>query len=367
MDRHPAHGDQQIGRIPVRNLWLLMLYASDLTRVKDAFNANVEDDISNVPDLVARLLTGEVERRLRRNLSRGFSHREDSLTRVRGRINILMTESRQLLSKGEVYCRFEELTIDTARNRLVRSALDLLARLVQDRNLVRKCRTLSMTLFRAGVWGKQPSRAELATDQIGRNDAGDRFMNALARLAFDIALPTEDVGATPFVAPEREEAWVRRLFEKAILGFARLELEPSGWTVRGGTPLEWQLKSPSPDLGSILPRMVTDIILDLPGRSGRLVIDTKFTSILGAGRFGNASLKSGHLYQMYAYLRSQEGDDPLWDSASGLLLHPSVGSRLYEHATIQGHTISFATVDLTGTAQSIRSELRSIFRSEPWR
>lgn len=37
--------ERRIGRIPVRNLWLLMLYASDLTRVGDAFNAVTDDDM----------------------------------------------------------------------------------------------------------------------------------------------------------------------------------------------------------------------------------------------------------------------------------------------------------------------------------
>ena len=343
-----------------------MLYASDLTRVRGAFDAIVEEDIKDIPELIARLLTTAVERRLRRNFTRGYCHREKALTRVRGRINILTTESRQLLSKGEVFCRFEELTIDTARNRLVRAALDLMARLVRGNDLIRQCRALSATLGRAGVGGTRPSRAELAADQIGRNDAADRFMVALARLAFDLALPTEDAGATPLVAPDREEAWVRRLFEKAILGFARVDLEPRGWSVRGSIPLEWQLSSSSPQLGTILPRMVTDIVIDAPGAARRLVIDTKFTSILGVGRFGDASLKSGYLYQMYAYLRSQEGGDQRWDTSAGLFLHPAVGSQLYEHATIQGHSIAFATVDLAGSAVSIRSELRRIIHAQPW-
>jgi 5-methylcytosine-specific restriction enzyme subunit McrC len=342
-----------------------MLYASDLTRVRGAFDAIVEEDIKDIPELIARLLTDAVERRLRRNFTLGYCHREKALKRVRGRINILNTESRQLLSKGEVFCRFEELAIDTARNKLVRAALDLMARLVRDDDLIRQCRALSATLGRAGVGGRRPSRAELAADQIGRNDAADRFMVALARLAFDLALPTEDAGATPLVAPDREEAWVRRLFEKAILGFARVDLEPLGWSVRGSIPLEWQLTSASPQLATILPRMVTDIVIDAPG-ARRLVIDTKFTSILGVGRFGDASLKSGYLYQMYAYLRSQEGGDQWWDTSAGLFLHPAVGSQLYERATIQGHSIAFATVDLAGSAMSIRSELRRLIRSQPW-
>jgi 5-methylcytosine-specific restriction enzyme subunit McrC len=343
-----------------------MLYASDLTRVRGTFDAELEEDINDIPELIARLLTEAVERRLRRNFTRGYCHREKTLTRVRGRINILATESRQLLSKGQVFCRFEELTVDTPRNRLVRAALEVMARLVRNNYRIRQCRALAATLSRAGVGGARPSRAELAADQIGRNDAADRFMVALARLAFDLALPTEDAGVTPLMTPDREEAWVRRLFEKAILGFARVDLEPLGWSVRGSIPLEWQFSSASAQLATILPRMVTDIVLEVPYANRRLVIDTKFTSILGTGRFGDASLKSGYLYQMYAYLRSQEGRDQRWDTSAGLFLHPAIGIQIYEHAMIQGHSIAFATVDLGSSSAAIRGELRRILRGDFW-
>jgi hypothetical protein len=58
---------------------------------------------------------------------------------------------------------------------------------------------------------------------------------------------------------------------------------------------------------AILPAMKTDIVLDPPGGGRRVVVGTKFTSILQAGRFGDLRLKCGYLYRMYAYLRSQEG------------------------------------------------------------
>ena len=122
-----------------------------------------------------------------------------------------------------------------------------------------------------------------------------------------------------------------------------------------------------PGLSTILPRMVTDIVLDTPNADRRLIVDTKFTSVLRIGRFGDASLKSGYLYQMYAYLRSQEGRSPLWDTAAGLFLHPAIGSRLHEFVTIQGHSITFATVNLGGTATSVRDELRRILLADLWR
>ncbi len=81
-----AH-DRMVGRVPVRNLWLLMLYASDLVRMRDDFRAALDRDIDDIPDLVARLLAETVERRLRRNLTQGYRHYERALTRVRGRID----------------------------------------------------------------------------------------------------------------------------------------------------------------------------------------------------------------------------------------------------------------------------------------
>ena len=353
-------GSRFVGRIPVRNLWLLMLYASDLTRFKGRFNALVEADSEDLPDLVAHLLSSAVEHRLKRNLTCGYRDRRMILTRVRGRIDILQTETRQLLSRGEVFCRFEDLTIDTPRNRLVRGALELMARLVQSKELAHRCRSLALNLGRAGVGGSRPSRADLAIDRIGRNDEADRFMVALAQLAFDLALPTEESGPKTLVSPDKEEGWVRRLFEKAILGFARVELEPLGWRVRGSIPLQWQVSSRSDGLREILPIMKTDIILDRPDGGGRTIVDTKFSSILQSRRFGSDGLKSDYLYQMYAYIRSQEGVAACPDETSGLFLHPAIDRTLSEYAVIQGHSIIFATVDLQDSASMIRRELRAI-------
>ena len=191
-----------------------------------------------------------------------------------------------------------------------------------------------------GVSRLAPSRADLAADRIGRNDAEDRFIGAL-RVSRSIWRFRRKVRQNGGDAPDREEAWVRRLFEKAVLGFARAELEPLGWSVRGSIPLVWQFSS-SGALSTILPHMVTDIVLDAPNADRRLIIDTKFTSVLRIGRFGDASLKSEYLYQMYAYLRSQEGLDCRCNDVEGLFIHPAMGAALHEHVVIQGHEITFA-------------------------
>ena len=347
-----------IGRIPVRNLWLLMLYASDLFRARGAGNAGLEDSPDDLPDLVAEILTRAVDSRLRKRLSSGYRHRELALNRVRGRIDVLTTERHQLLARGMVACRFDELTIDTPRNRLVRSALETISRIVTRPDVAHRCRALAGDMKAMGVAGNAPTRAETSTDRIGRHDAGDAHMMAAARLALDLALPTEAAGSNVLPLPDRQEVWVRRLFERAVGGFYDVSLSPHGWQVRCGCTLGWPIERKTSGIDAIMPNMRTDVILDHEGLGRRILIDTKFTSIVTSGWHREQTLHSSYLYQVYAYLRSQVGrGDLLADHAEGLLLHPAIGESVDEAIVIQGQQMRFATVDLSASAADIRSQL----------
>jgi len=350
-----------VGRIPVRNLWLLMLYASDLYRSIGKGAVAVEDNPDDIPDLVAEILAHAVEERLRQNLSSGFRQREAELTRVRGRIDMLTTERHQLLTRGKVACRFEELTTDTPRNRLVLAALGEISTVVRRPALSHRCRNLANTLKRLGVSGLRPTRSEISTDRFGRNDAKDRFMVAAAQLALDIELPTEGDGGDYLALPDREETWVRRLYERAVGGFYQVVLSQDGWQVYTGKPLGWQINAKTTGIDSILPSMRTDVVLDHVAGGRRIVIDTKFNSIVTKGWFREESVRSGYVYQIYAYLMSQSGSgDSLAQCACGLLLHPAIGQSVDETVVIQGHPIRFATVDLTAPALAIRQQLLDV-------
>lgn len=347
-----------IGRIPVRNLWLLMLYASDLFRTGGQKAVALENNPDDLPDLVAELLAHAVEERQRRRLSLGYRARDAVLNRVRGRIEVLRTERHQLLSRGLVACRFDELSIDTPRNRFVRAALEAIARIVNRPDLVHRCRALANGMKAMGVSGQAPTRAQMSTDRFGRNDAEDRFMVAAAQLAFDLALPTEASGANVLALPDREVAWVRRLFERAVGGFYAVTLSVQGWKVKCGGTLGWQIGDKTASIDRILPAMRTDIVLDHPATGRRIVIDTKFNAIVTSGWYREETLRSGYVYQIYAYLRSQVGQgDPMADRASGLLLHPAVGETVDETVVIQGQRIRFATVDLAAGAGEVRQQL----------
>ena len=357
-----AHeGIGRIGRIPVRNLWLLMLYASHLFRDMEKNKISVEENPDDIPDLVAEILCRQVERRIQRNLSYGYQTQKAILGRMRGRIDLLRTERNRLLDRGRIACRFDQLTVDTTRNRFVRAALESISNIVYRDNLARKCRSLAGSLRNMGVTGECPGRTEISIDRFGRHDADDQPMVEAAHLAFNLALPMEASGTKYLTSPDREITWIRKLFEKGIAGFYNVLLSNKGWHVVAGKTMGWLIEKKSPGIDNILPSMKTDIILDHQNSERRIVIDTKFNSVVTHGWYRKETLRSGYIYQIYTYLKSQEDNgDTLAKSAMGLLLHPSVGNMLNEAVVIQNHEIRFATVDLGATAKKIREQLLQV-------
>lgn len=347
-----------VGRIPIRNIWLLMLYASDIYRILDQGKYAVEENPDEIPDLVAELLVHTVERRLMRNLSAGYRIRNFELNRVRGRIDLIRTESRQLLKQAKVACRYEELTVDTPRNRYVRSAFQKLSSIVKSVSLRKKCISLSARMTAIGVIGPKPERSSILIETFGRNDASDKLMVSLARLAFDLALPQETLGNNVMNKPEREERWLRILFEKAVGGFYSYVLDRREWNVQCGKKLSWNISKKTKMIDEILPSMKTDIFLENKKKNQWIVIDTKFTDMITPGWHREDSLKSAYLYQMYAYLRSQEKPDSIPSLCSmGILLHPVIYRAYDEAIVLDGHCIRFITVNLAGSPVEIRNDL----------
>lgn len=340
-------------------MWVLLVYAAGLAEFEECLDLDI-DEAAELPDVLARLLTVVVERRLRRNPSRGFQPTSAILPRVRGRIDWLTTVSGRHLERGRIGCRFEELTHNTTRNRLVRAALEAMRSAVTDREVAGLCGQLARHLEANGVSAHRPSRAELSKDQIARHDADDRLMIAVAKLALDRVLPAETEGLTRLSRLARDEVRLRRIFEDAVAGFYRHELHGrGGWRVQGQAKLQWQQESASSGINDLLPTMAADIILDR-GNHHRTVIDTKFTGIITVGAYGNERFKSGHIYQLYSYLRSQEGYGALQDHATGILLHPALDRDVDERVTIQGHELRFVTVDLAASAGEFRRRLLEI-------
>ena len=345
-------------KIPIRNIWLLMLYASDLYRHHAKTQAGIEENPEDIANLVAEILCHHVEQRLGRNLSFGYQNKVAVLGRVRGRIDMLYTQAHRLLDKAQICCRFEELTVDTPRNRYVRAALEHLSSIKQiDKAKLRhRCRLLAMRLDRIGVSRGKPPGYSSKLERFGLHDAKDKIMLFVADLAFSLALPTE-YGDYELISRNKGD-WLRNLFEKAVRGFYQVTLKDTCEV--GASNFKWQVEDQTEAIDNILPQMETDITITNKSSSECLVIDTKFEGITKR-YFRDETLRRLHnpyIYQIYAYVMSQHAqDNPQSLKTRGMLLYPSVGDDYDESATIQGHEFKFCTVNLGDDATKIRDRL----------
>ena len=350
-------------KIPVKNVWLLFVYAHDLAQYRDRFDSEVEES-PDFKSLIAKLLCHATEKRLRRNLSFGYQEHREILRRVRGRIDILKSYSSDLFRKGQVACRFEQFTVNTPRNRFVRAALNRLTKDIShsEGELRARCKLLEVTLGRIGVGSDMPSREEIVSDQFTRHDADDRLLISLAHAAFNLVLPSEVLGGRPVFKSRREDTKFSNLFEKAVGNFFEVELPGrDGWRVSKSTPLEWPVKSGSSGIENYLPAMKTDITIENTQTQRRIIVDTKFTSAFTRSQYRDSLFKSANLYQIYSYLRSQEKkDDPMSLDADGILLYPAIQLNIDETALIQNHRIRFVTVDLSRPSNEVIDQLISI-------
>src|ERR1043165_8044457 len=109
--------------------------------------------------------------------------------------------------------------------------------------------------------------------------------------------------------------------------------------------------------------MIPDLILQEKATGKIIILDTKFTAnSLPENQWGKPVYDSSHLYQLYAYLRSQEELSAGYQTAAGILLYPVVNGHLSEKMQLQDHVIRIESVNLAAKWETIEKQLLEIIR-----
>lgn len=201
--------------------------------------------------------------------------------------------------------------------------------------------------------------ADFNTLQLGRNDEAYQLPLTLCRLIHTCEMPTEDRGDHVTTALVRDEVVFSKLFERFVRNFLKHSLLDATVTSES---LSWHDEAGA----QFVPRMQTDITVEWSSPiERRLVIDTKYYTNTLSSRFSNVEkFHSAHLYQLYAYLRTQEHRGEKYRRSPGILLYPTTSSRVDERMRVQGHEIRVATVDLTRPWPEIERGLLAMTRTE---
>lgn len=342
--------------IPIRNIWLLILYASEVYKTSEAHFADIEENPDDLYGIILELLCKQLDQSISKGLSRGYIQKNENLTRVRGSIDFLKTESVMLMQRGKVNCSYDELTFNIPRHQYVLMTLQNALFLNEiDKFKGRILQNINI-LEGLGIKNPQDLTYDLYSDRFGHFDYSEKSLIQTCQLLNELQIPATHKGnyLLPALA-EMSEEWLRKLFEKAVYGFYLHNLPCCLWEVSHNKKLKWKFEEEHVS-SEMMPSMEVDIILKNKQTHNAMIIDTKFNEILVRNRFGNEKFRNGYIYQIYTYLRSQEqAGRPIFQR--GVLLHPSVGYEISNKAKIQGYSIEFQTIDLTATAKKIKARL----------
>jgi 5-methylcytosine-specific restriction enzyme subunit McrC len=262
--------------------------------------------------------------------------------------------------RGRAYCEFDELSHDVLHNQIVKTTL---ARLVHYGGLDKDLRArLRCACDRMGDVSETPRLTEgtFRHVQLHRNNAFYRLLMDVCRLVVLQILPEESPGKFRFRDFLRDEKAMASLFQRFVRNFyAR---EQSKYRVTS-VHMKWQATSGERESMELLPAMETDVSLTRPGE--HLVIETKFYQDALRARYEKPRLHSGHLYQLFAYVRNLAMDADAPERVEGVLLYPAVESQLDLEYQMHGHRVRVVTINLDQDWREIRRELLALVERPP--
>ena len=344
--------------IPIRNFWYMLLYAWNETPRSPYWKMVAGEEAPSLDALLASALTNLMQQRLRIGLGCSYMPERRLLRGIRGRVNITNSLKQRAFERGQAFCEFEEFGINAPKNRIIRTTLMRLAQTGsfgqnsgRSADLRRRIRWLVRALD--GVDLIELTPGIIHREQMQRQDHDYQIMLAICDFILARRMPTEQTGQAFKSQLERKQYTLHSLYQNFVTNFYRHHLQD--WIVRREAVLGWHNK----DASSYLPQMRPDLILTEKGADGRMIVlDTKFTAkSLKPNQWGKMIFDQSHLYQIYAYLRTQEHLSRQSMEARGILLYPTVEEELSEKITLPFHMMRIECVNLAAPWQDIEQRL----------
>ena len=338
--------------IRVRNLFHMLAYAfSALT--EQGYRAVATEDFDNAVELCAAILERGVSLQLKRGLGQEYVNRTEALSSLRGKIEVTESVKSQAFLRRQLVCSYDEFSVDTTMNRIVKATVALLVR--SDISKARKKSLKKLMVFFADVRDIDLHTVDWNM-RYDRNNRTYRMLMAVCWLVVKGLLQTQSDGSVRMM-DFFDEQRMSRLYEKFILEYYRRE-HPQ---LRASDSfIEWALDD---GVAEGLPAMRSDITLSARGRV--LIIDAKYHTSTMQTYYEKQSVKSENLYQIFAYVKNKQvALERAGESieVSGMLLYAATDEDIQPDATyrMSGNRISAATLDLDRPFDEIRAQLDGI-------
>ena len=336
--------------IPIRNIYYMLSYAFHVLN-EQGYKDIATEQFDNVAELCAAILSKGISVQLKRGLSRDYINQTESLSTLRGRIEISESLRTMSILKGQLVCSYDDFSVNSYMNRIIKTTMVLLLR--ADISKDRKKQLKRLLVFFADVELLDVYSINWSV-HYNRNNQTYQMLISICYLVIKGLLQTNTDGSTCLM-DFLDEQRMCRLYEKFILEYYRKEFPRIS---ASASQIPWFVDDGIRDM---LPVMQSDIMLTYEDKI--LIIDAKYYSHTTQTQYDSHTLHSNNLYQIFTYVKNKTAEPTeVPRSVSGMLLYARTDEAIVPNNSylMSGNKISVRTLDLNCNFSDIAEQMNSI-------
>lgn len=336
--------------IPVQNVYYMLAYAFQILN-EDGYKDVATEQFNNVAELCAAILSKGVSLQLKRGLGREYISETETLSGIRGKIDITESIKTQTMLRKQMVCTYDEFSVNTYMNRIIKTTMQKLMHADIDKARKKEMRKLLVFFDEVNVLEVHSINW---SQQYSKNNQTYRMLISICYLVLKGLLQTATDGSIRLMQFVDEQRMCR-LYEKFILEYYRKE-HPE--LTANASQIPWQLDD---DFSDMLPVMQSDIMLSQGEKV--LIIDAKYYQHTTQTQYDKHTLHSGNLYQIFTYVKNKEVElSAKSHEVSGMLLYAKTDEEITpdQKYKMSGNRISVRTLDLNLDFEKIKEQLGKI-------
>ncbi|MBN2572165.1 MAG: 5-methylcytosine-specific restriction endonuclease system specificity protein McrC [Ignavibacteriales bacterium] len=340
-------------KIPIENIYFLLCYAWDKLEEKERVNVAI-DDKTELLDLFAKVLINATKILLKRGIDRNYIPYTDVLSGVKGKIQISQTLKSKLIYKQKTICDFDDFSSNILTNQILVSTIFTL---IKIRELAQELKQELLSLIRMlpDIAPIEITNSLFNKIRLNRNNHFYSFILNVCKIIYENTFPSEEAGKYKFSDFTKDDKKMNKLFEAFIRNFYKIE--QSKYRIKRDI-IKWQFQTTEIESEKYLPQMETDITLE--NEEEKIIIDAKFYKETMVVNYDKEKIKSENLYQLFSYLVNQEDGSNKTQTATGILLYPTIEKDYNLNYKHKQHKIKIRTINLNSNWRNISSRLMGI-------
>lgn len=308
------------------------------------------ESFEHIHDLFAAILVKGVSKQLKQGLYKEYINKEESLTTLRGKLNLSCTIKNRIQQKQLLSCEFDEMTENNIFNQIIKTTMLLLIRqktVKQERKVLLK---KALLLF-DGIEVLDISSISFDRLRFQKNNQNYKMLMFLCKFVIEGMIMSDSQGNIK-LSSFLDEQHMYKLYEKFVLEYYKYHFPQVSVSA---SQIPWDLDD---GFGNLLPVMQSDIMLKYKDRIH--IIDTKYYAKTMQNHFNTNTFHSGNLYQIYTYVKNTDKNHT--GNVSGMLLYAKTEEQITPNSDfwMGGNQISVKTLDLNEPFSTISSQLNHI-------